>query len=438
MSEVQYRPSVLSGCVALPPSKSAAHRAILCAALSGEDCRVEHIDLSEDMHATLNAVQALGCAVETENGTVHFSKAVPDIGNRTGATVCEIDCCESGSTLRFLIPIAAALGRRVRFTGRGRLPRRPLGIYEKLLPEHGVAVRTEGGLPLELEGLLSGGTFRLRGDVSSQFITGLLFALPLLREDSCIELTSPLESEGYVGLTVSMLSTFGIHTEKRENGWFVPGNQKYVAHSCRVEGDWSQAAFFLCMAALNPRGGTLELANLAVDSLQGDRACAELFERFGLRTEYRDGVLRAWNPRAGEEFGGLQGISIDAAQIPDMVPALSVCAACARGETRIFHAERLRLKESDRLRSMAEALTALGGNVRETEDGLLIRGVPRLSGGKAAGENDHRVVMALAAAALRSQEPVVVTDAQSINKSYPGFFRDYQGLGGIADVIDLG
>ena len=205
-----------------------------------------------------------------------------------------------------------------------------------------------------------------------------------------------------------------------------------------VEGDWSQAAFFLCMAALSPQGAQVELQGLRRDSLQGDKACVDLFRNFGLEISGRRDSLLAWNPRAGEPYGGLRGFPIDASQIPDMVPALSVCAALSRGETRIYNAQRLRLKESDRLAAMAEALTGLGGQVRATADGLLIQGVPQLAGGIAQGKNDHRVVMALAAAGLRCEKGLSVTDAQSIRKSYPGFFRDFIKLGGFAHVLDLG
>ena len=347
-----------------------------------------------------------------------------------------IDCGESGSTLRFLIPVAAALGAWARFVGRGRLRSRPLGVYGELLPAQGVALGSQGGLPLELSGKLQSGVYRLPGNVSSQFVTGLLLALPLLEGDSEIVLTSPLESQGYVGLTLSVLRDFGVSAQATGRGWQVPGGQCYRARSCQVEGDWSQAAFFLCMAAVS--GRRVAIAGLGAASLQGDKACVELFGRFGLETGLEGGVLPARNPRWGEPFGGLRGFVIDAAQIPDMVPSLSVCAALSQGETRIVHAQRLRLKESDRLAAMAEGLRSLGGRVVATADGLGIWGVPQLSGGRAQGKNDHRVVMALAAAGLGCAGAVAVTDAQSIRKSYPGFFADFRTLGGCAHVLDLG
>ena len=298
--------------------------------------------------------------------------------------------------------------------------------------------RSQGGLPLEISGKLKSGVYRMPGNVSSQFVTGLLFALPLLEGDSEIVLTSPLESKGYVALTLSILREYGVTAQETPQGWHIPGGQRYTPHNCQVEGDWSQAAFFLCMAALSPTGAPVAIQGLDAASLQGDKACVELFRQFGLPVSWEGGVLTARNPRAREPFGGLRGITIDAAQIPDMVPALSVCAALSQGETRILNAQRLRLKESDRLAAMAEAISGLGGRAQATADGLRIWGVPQLQGGVAQGKNDHRVVMALAAAGLRCAGTLAVTDAQSIRKSYPGFFRDFTTLGGSAHVLDLG
>ncbi len=432
---VIYRPGFSGGEITVPPSKSAAHRALLCAALSGGECVVSHVDSSKDMEATLGAVEALGAGVswDRKGKKALFHGFQP--GWKNGG---EIDCLESGSTLRFFIPIAAALGGEWRFTGKGRLPQRPLGAYEELLPAHGVKFDSQGGLPLRIAGKLLPGEYRLSGDVSSQFITGLLFSLPLLEGDSEIVLTSPLQSEGYVTLTLGVLRAFGVTAFRTDRGWKVPGGQRYAARDYTVEGDWSQAAFFLSMAALSPAGAKVRLLGLDRDSLQGDKACVERFEGFGLRTRWDGAVLEAWNPKAGEDFAGLAGYTIDASQIPDMVPALAVCGALSRGETRIVNAGRLRLKESDRLAAMEEALNALGGRVQSTRDSLILQGVQELSGGTVQGCNDHRVVMALSAAALRCRGDLCVTDEESIRKSYPGFFEDFRKLGGTADVVHLG
>lgn len=434
---VVYGSRFSGGTISLPPSKSAAHRALISAALSGGRSLVFPVDCSKDMEATLTAISALGCSAlfDTENQCVLFQ---PGSGfSQSG----EIDCLESGSTLRFFIPIAAALGGTWRFCGSGRLPQRPLGVYEKLLPEHGVAFQTlspPDSLPLQISGKLTPGLFEVPGNVSSQFITGLLFALPLLDKDSEIKLTTPLESRGYVDLTISVLYDFGIEIQTTETGWKIPGGQRYQSRSYMVERDWSQAAFFLSMAALAPNGEEIILCGLDQNSKQGDRACVSIFEGFGLKSEWNGRELKIWNPSAHKPFGGLHGQMIDVSQIPDMVPALAVCAALSEGETRIVGASRLRLKESDRLAAMEHAINRLGGRCTSDEDSLTIQGVPALTGGRVEGENDHRIVMALAAAAFRSQGEIEVTDEQSIQKSYPGFFADFQQLGGEARVVDLG
>lgn len=381
MAQVMYQNEFTGGCVRIPPSKSVAHRHVLCAALSRGTCVLSHVDLSEDIKATVAAVNALGVQTRFDEETGVLTLDASALGRQNAV----IDCGESGSTLRFLIPIAAALGASARFLGRGRLPQRPLGIYGELLPAHGVEFRSQGGLPLEISGRLKWGVYRLPGDVSSQFITGLLLALPLLEGDSEIVLTSHLESKGYVDLTIATLRDYGVEIQETPHGWKVPGGQRFVPRDCQVEGDWSQAAFFLCMAALSPTGAPVEIQGLRPDSLQGDKACVELFRKFGLRVSWHGESLSAWNPQAAEPFGGLQGFTIDASQIPDMVPALSVCAALSRGETRIVNAQRLRLKESDRLAAMAEALNAVGGRVESSPDGLVIQGVPWLRGGLVQG-----------------------------------------------------
>ena len=434
---VVYGSRFSGGTISLPPSKSAAHRALISAALSGGRSLVFPVDHSKDMEATLTAVRVLG-------RNVHFDKENQCVLFQAGSDFAEneeLDCLESGSTLRFFIPIAAAFGGTWRFCGSGRLPQRPLGVYEKLLPNHGVTFQPlspPNFLPLQISGKLTPGLFEVPGNVSSQFITGLLFALPLLDVDSEIKLTTPLESRGYVDLTVSVLRDFGIEIQTTEIGWKIPGGQQYQSRSYMVERDWSQAAFFLSMAALAPNGEEITLCGLDPNSNQGDRACVPIFEGFGLKSEWNGRELKVWNPTAHKPFGGLHGQLIDVSQIPDMVPALAVCAALSKGETRIVGASRLRLKESDRLAAMEHAINRLGGRCTSDADSLTIQGVPVLTGGRVEGENDHRIVMALAAAALRCQGEIEVIDEQSIQKSYPGFFTDFQQLGGEARVVDLG
>lgn len=422
----------LSGTIAMPPSKSMAHRALICGFLSNSRCTVKQIELSEDIMATMAVIKALGGQLHYDEKarSVHFLKR---LSVRTARTA---DCSESGSTLRFLVPIAAAMGIQAVFTGRGRLPDRPIDILRTLLTEHGVRVSEAIGLPLKINGQLKGGRYELAGNVSSQFISGLLFALPLLHEDSEIRLTTNLESEGYVKMTIAVLEAFGVRIEEVDNGYRIKGQQVYQAEEYTVEGDWSQAPFFLTMAAAGGAGITLTGLNL--NSVQGDAQCIELYRRFGLKIDGKEDRLNAVNPTAAQPFGGLTGTTVDAAQIPDMVPALAICGMMAQGRTIITNAARLRIKESDRLAAIADAIRCIGGVAEERADGLVIHGREAVRGGMAKGMNDHRIVMALAAASAKSRNGITVTDAYCINKSYPNFYADYQMLGGIADVIDMG
>ena len=421
MSLAVISPSVIRGTLTPPPSKSAAHRLLIAAALAGEG-RVRGLSLSADMEATLRAVRGLGVSVRLDGDAACFAPAPPS----SSPSPLPVDCGESGSTLRFLIPLYAARGIPAVFTGHGRLPERPLGVYADCLPPHGVTLSAASGLPLTVTGRLTGGDFALPGDVSSQFITGLLFALPLCREDSRIRLTTPLESAGYVDMTLQVLRQAGIRVEPLEDGWFIPGSQTYRPLDTAVESDWSQAAFLLAAGAL---GGEVTLTGLNPASAQGDREALSLFRRFGAAVEEAPGRIVC-------RKAPLHGIDIDAAQIPDLVPVLAVTAALADGVTHITGAARLRLKESDRLAAVADGIRRLGGRVEEGPDSLTSTGVSRLAGGRAEGYNDHRIVMALSMAALGCEAPVTVTDAQSVAKSWPAFFEDYRAIGGTAHVID--
>lgn len=423
MDFVQVYPGKLQGTVTIPPSKSDAHRAVICAALSRGVSKIAPIELSEDITATLRAVETLGVSVRLEENVLTVD------GSALGtARSRELDCGESGSTLRFFIPIAAALGLPVRFTGRGRLPQRPLGTYLECLPPAGVNCQSTGGLPFSIHGKLQGGRFAVAGNVSSQFITGLLLALPLTGEDSEIVLTTPLQSAGYVEMTIRTMAAFGVTVEKTMAGYRIAGGQRYQPQNYAVESDWSQAGFYLAAGAL---GSRLALHGLRRDSIQGDRTAEAVFSAFGAQLEWQGKALIV-SP------GVLRGIAVDASQIPDLVPPIAAAAALAEGESKITGAGRLRLKESDRLAAMASAINALGGSVQEEEDGLVIQGVSSLKGGKVSGCNDHRIVMAMAVAALRAGGPVEITDPHSIRKSYPSFFKEYNRLGGNAHVFHMG
>ena len=416
MSSIQISPGSLSGAVSVPPSKSAVHRAILCAAMAKGVSTVAPVALSEDIEATMQCVQALGADIRLHKQTLTIDGA----GLFSKRDVL-LDCGESGSTLRFLIPIAAAGGVLAHFTGKGRLPRRPIGVYLDCLPPKGVSLKTQGGLPLTISGQLKSGSYHLPGNISSQFITGLLLSLPLLDGDSEIILTSALESEGYIDMTLQTMRAFGVTAEKTTTGYMVKGRQRYLPNVNYVcEGDWSQAAFFMAAGTL---GGNLKITGLDPCSVQGDRACLHLFKQFGASVRQSGNAVTVTQ-------GALHAIDIDARQIPDLVPILAVVAAFAKGKTVIYGAQRLRIKESDRLKAICSGLQTLGANITETDDGLVIQGVPSLHGGTVQGYNDHRIVMALSIAALNASGPVGITDRESICKSYPSFFEEYKRLGG--------
>lgn len=423
MSSVVITPSLLHGTVTPPSSKSAAHRALICAALAKGKSFVSPIVDSDDMAATIGAIKALGTPVKAEK-----SGFVLD-GKYTFGTISDkIDCLESGSTLRFLIPVAATAGKTITFIGTGRLPQRPIGPYLDCLPKAGVQCKTAGGLPFTISGVLKPGVFTLPGDVSSQFITGLLLALPLLSADSEIRLTTSLQSEGYIDLTLEIMRRFGISVSRQEQSFFVKRMQNYTPCNFTVEGDWSQAAFWLSAGALS---ADVAVKGLDLQSTQGDRAILDILKRFGASIYKNNNSVTVRGNR-------LSGCEIDASQIPDLVPVLAAVAALSEGRTVIGNAARLRLKESDRLASTAKGLRALGADITEQEDSLVIDGKPELCGGKADGANDHRIVMALAIAAQRCKNPVTITRCESIKKSYPEFFKDYNKLGGHANVIDVG
>lgn len=425
MSKVTLSPSRLEGEVSLPPSKSFAHRAVICASLAKGRSVISPIDLSDDIAATIAGCRMLGADITLQERTLIVN------GENTGdadSSIKEINCFESGSTLRFLIPVAAALGVDTRFIGHGRLPQRPIDIYTSLLPEFGVTCHSvEHSLPLRIGGRLQAGDYHVPGDISSQFITGLLFALPLCDGDSQIILTSPLQSSDYVKMTLETLKSFHIEITETTNGYAIRGNQSYQPCDYTVEGDWSQASFFLAAGAIN---SSVILTGLREDSVQGDRVASRIFSDFGADIHFSEGKLYC-------SHRDLHSLTIDAMDIPDMVPALAVTAAYCDGITTITGAQRLKMKESNRLFSTAQNLRKLGCAVEDYEDRLIIRGNNQLQGANLFGFNDHRIVMAFSIAALGAEGDVSIADAESIRKSYPNFFEDYQKLGGIANVVGL-
>ena len=412
-------PGPISGTVSAVPSKSQAHRALICAALADSPTHIKCEGTSKDIEATAACLAALGADIRSEMSgcAVH-----PRDGDSPGLPLF---CGESGSTFRFLLPVAGALGGKTEFRLEGRLSERPLSpLYEELI-RHGCSLSPQGSNPFYIEGQLSPGSYSLDVGVSSQFISGLLFALPLLDGDSEIHMTGRIESLPYIELTVAMLERFGIKTELRDMTFFIPGGQLYRSpRIVTVEGDWSNAAFWLAAGAIDGKGVTC--SGLDIQSRQGDRAILELLKLFGAQVTQGSSTVTVLSAKL---FGSkLRGIEIDARDIPDLVPILSVVAAAAEGTTKIYNAGRLRGKESDRLASVTDMLSRLGADINETEDGLIINGGVALKGGEVSSWDDHRIVMSAAIAAVLCPEPVIITGAEAVNKSYPGFFAERRKL----------
>jgi 3-phosphoshikimate 1-carboxyvinyltransferase len=427
VKSVTIKPSKLTGEMRIPPSKSISHRAIICGGLSEGPSNIKNIIFSDDIIATLEGMKSFGVKVEgieedPESGTNNVSimgRKRLKLLNRV------IDCKESGSTLRFLIPMAGLLGDEVIFTGRGKLVERPLETYYKIFREQDIEYKNDNGkLPLSVRGTLKPGTFRVKGNISSQFITGLMFVLPLLEGDSRIEITTELESKGYVDLTIEALKKFSIEIENNDyKEFFIRGNQKYINKDYRVEGDFSQAAFWIVAGTI---GSSIKCTDLNINSLQGDRVILDIVKEMGGTISADSNIIEISPSRT-------KGTIIDAAQCPDLVPVLAVLGALSSGITKIINAERLRIKESDRLRAIATELNKLGGDVRELEDGLIIKGKENLKGGVVDSWNDHRIAMALAIASIKCTEPVTITNSDAVKKSYPQFWRDFVKLGGEID-----
>ena len=412
--DVRIEPRRLAGAVTPPPSKSMAHRLIIAAALGSGVSTVRNVAMSQDIQATLRCITALGGQWEQPSEdllTIHgFGGKSPASGE-----LPLLDCGESGSTLRFFIPIALAAAGGGVFTGRGRLMERPQKPYFDLFEEKGIFHEQADGV-LTVRGKLEPGEYRLPGNVSSQFFTGLLFALPLLDGPSTIVPTTEVESWDYILMTMDALMGAGVTvTEPRKDRNCFPVTPfAYTSFDRIVEADWSQAGFWYGARVL---GNPVEVTGLNEYSAQGDRAVKEYSKQLA---------------QPGD-------VDIDVSQCPDLVPPLAVMAAVRQGTTRLQNAARLRIKESDRLASVTATLNALGARVEEHSDSLTIHGLDRLEGGAAIDCcNDHRIAMMAAVAATRCQKPVTLLGAHCVKKSYPNFWEHYRMLGGDLDVLVSG
>lgn len=421
--DIVISPQPLRGNITAMPSKSHAHRALLCAALADDVSTLQLARLSDDMVVTMNCLRALGADIRWSDGIC----TVQPIAHHP-SVVPTIDCGESGSTARFLLPVVAALGYPAEFVGRGRLPERPLQPLVDRLRDGGATISADH-LPLTLTGRFTGNVVDLPGNISSQYISGLLLAAPLCPNGLRIRLTTALESAAYVDITIATMASFGVDVRREEDGFSVPSDACYRApeQPLAIEGDWSNAAFFLAAGALSEQ---IEIDGLDLNSPQGDRAIVEILRAFGAIVAEMDDHLLV-------EAAPLRGMSIDVSDIPDLVPILAVVASAADGPTYFTNAGRLRMKESDRLVTTAALLNHLGGKADIDGDTLIVQGI-RPVGGSADAHNDHRIAMSagILGAALAS-EPVTIHGAEAVNKSYPDFFSDFTALGGRCHELPL-
>lgn len=402
--DIKIFPSPLCGTIRAISSKSDVHRALFAAALASGETRVCFTTFSEDIKATVNVLTALGAKIDiTESGG--FAACACGIEKAKDGAL--LDANECGTTARLVLPIAAALCESFTLTGKNGLLKRPFSALCDCLGENGCACNGSL-LPISANGRLKSGIYSIRGDVSSQYISGLLFALPILLGDSEIRLTTPLVSAGYIDMTLSTLSRFGIDIEKTENGFFVKGRQKYKAvDSYIAEGDWSNSLFWL---AANAIGGNVTVEGLDLSSHQRDKDAVKFFTRTAL--------------------------SLNGEDMPDALPIIATVLSLADGESVISGGSRLKIKESDRIKTTADMLGALGANITATDDGFTIRGITQFCGGEVDAAGDHRIAMCASIAASVASTPVIIRGADCVNKSYPTFFEDFEKLGGKYSVIN--
>lgn len=403
------KPSPLIGNVAAPASKSAAHRALICAALADKPTSIVCRTTSVDIEATAQCLRELGATIDkTADG--FFVEPI-----RSARENAQLNCRESGSTLRFLLPVAAAIGKGVSLYGEGKLPQRPLEELCFSLEKHGVKLSSHS-LPLTLSGELDAGTYEISGEISSQFISGLLLALPTTCAESTIIISGQIQSKPYIDMTLDVLKAFGITADWNNNVIRIHAGKGFISpENYTVEGDWSNGAFFICANAIS--GNSVKYLNLTKSSTQGDKAVVELAEKLK-------------NSAESEE------IKIDASDIPDLIPVLAVTSCFKKGTTFFYNAERLKAKESDRLVSTCEMIKNLGGKAEITDDSLTVYGSGFLTGGTVDSFNDHRIVMSTAIAASGCKSEVTITDAQAVNKSFPTFFDEIKKLGAIVQLLD--
>ncbi|MBR3928098.1 MAG: 3-phosphoshikimate 1-carboxyvinyltransferase [Clostridia bacterium] len=412
-------PARLTGTIPAIASKSDAHRRLILAAFADRSTTFSLNGGSDDICSTVNCLEGLGAKIEKGKNEI---TVIPGPEKKEAFLFAN----ESGSTLRFLLPVAMAKCEKAHFTGAGRLPERPLTHLINAMKAGGTVFSSEK-LPLTATGKMKSGVFLVPGNISSQYVTGLLMALPFLAGDSEIVVEGELASKAYVDITLETMRDFDLVVQKTPTGYFVPGGQKPKSKGrMEIEGDWSNAAFFLAAGAISDKSVTV--TGLNANSPQGDKAICELLQKFGAKVEFTSGA-------ATVSGGNLTGCVIDIDKTPDLIAPLGAVAVYAQGETVFANASRLRIKESDRIETMKKLITALGGVSSDTEDTLTVVGRGFLPGGTVDGANDHRIVMAAAIAGCFSENGARILGAQAVNKSYPGFFEDFNSAGGKANVV---
>ena len=429
--KIKIKPSVLNGTIEIPPSKSYSHRAVIAAALAenSRKSKIDNLKFSVDIITTTDIMENWGAKIK------RFESALEIIGN-DGKVVPKdkyVQCNESGSTIRFLIPIGITDENELIFDGKGKLVDRPLDSYYRIFDKQGIFYKNENGkLPLTVNGKLKAGNYEIDGNISSQFITGLLYALPLLDGDSKLTINKNLESKGYIDLTLEILKLAGIEIMNNDYKSFdIRGNQIYKPFDYTVEGDYSQVAFWIVAGIISANSNNeVKCLHVNKNSLQGDREIIEIVERMGANIEIFDDYVLVRPSKT-------KGTVIDISQCPDIGPILTVLAALSEGETRIINGERLRIKESDRITSIKTELNKLGANVAEEGDSLIIQGVEGFAGGVTVNAwNDHRIAMSLAIASTRCEKEIILEEAESVRKSYPHFWDDFVKMGGEIEVVE--
>ncbi len=411
--KVRVYPGFAKGQIVVPPSKSLLHRSIICACMANGKSIIKNIVMSEDIKATINAFKTMGVKIEKLENSLEISSSgiLPFFGDEI------IDCKESGSTIRFLMPLFANK-KGIYFTGKESLLNRPFKIYEDIFKKNNVIFKKIDGR-IYIQNELQANTYEVLGNISSQFISGLLFSLPLKKSDSIIKIIGNLESKKYVDMTIDVLKEFGISISKEENVYYIKGNQKYLPSNYKVESDYSQLAFFAVAGIIN---GDIAIQNLNTESLQPDFEIINLIEKMGGK------IIKEKN---NYKFikSETNGINIDVSQHPDIAPILSILAAVSKGETLFENAQRLRYKETDRLKAITENLNLLSVKCKVKNDTFTVEGQNTLQGNSFSSYNDHRMVMSISIAALRANSPITIEGAEAVSKSYPDFFEDLKSLG---------